>query len=122
MTKQDLELLRPVERRILAMRDEGVSIEEIGRRLRRSPQFIERIIDWTEIPRSGTSRSEPISPMARRVLDLTAQGEDYETIGRRFNRSGRFIRQVEGLAHYRQGLDLLSGAAGEARAAEQSRD
>lgn len=115
MTQNDLQSLRPVERRILAMREEGVSIEEIGRRLRRSPEHIERIIDWTDIPRSGRSRSDSISPLARRVLELTAQGEDHETIGRRFNRSERYIRQVEGLAHYQKGLQLLSSAASDAR-------
>ena len=42
--------LRPIERRILAMRSRGVSVEEIAERLKRSPQHIERIIEWTEIP------------------------------------------------------------------------
>lgn len=121
MTDQDPQSLRPVERRILTMRQDGVSIEEIGRRLRRSPAFIERIIGWTQIPRTGQSRSGPISPLARRVLKLTSQGEDHETIGRRFNRSERFIKQVEALAHYQKGLQMLSTAASDARTAEQAR-
>lgn len=103
------------------MRDEGVSIGEIASRLRKSERLIERIIDWTEIPRSGKARSSQLSPLESRVLALSAKGEDHEAIGRRFKRSSRFIRQVEGLAHYRKGLRLMSGAATEAREAEQAR-
>ena len=44
--------LRPVERRILALRESGESTELIADRLRRSPQHVERIIAWTAIPRS----------------------------------------------------------------------
>lgn len=122
MTKHpDIGSLRPIERRILTMRDQGVSVEEIGDRLRRSPEFIERVIGWTDIPRSGRGKSAHLSPLESRVLALSAEGEDHETIGRRFNRSGRFIRQVEGLAHYRKGLRLISGAATEARRARQAR-
>lgn len=115
------ESLRPLERRILTMRSEGVAIDDIAERLRRSPDFVERVIDWTEIPRSGSSRPSGLSPLGRRVLTLRAEGEDYETIGRRFKRSGRFIRQVEGMAHFRKGMRLMSGAAAEARSAEESR-
>lgn len=117
----DIESLRPIERRILTMRSEGVSREEIGRRIRKSPEFVERVIDWTEIPRSGKTRDSYLSPIEARVLALTAEGEDHETIGKRFNKSGRFIRQVLGMAHYRKGLRLMSGAATEARDAYRSR-
>lgn len=117
----DLSSLRPVERRILTMRSEGISIEEIASRLRKSPEFIERVIDWTRIPRSGNERSSGLSPLESRVLALSADGEDHETIAKRFKKSSRFIRQVEGLAHYRKGLRLMSGAAAEARNAEETR-
>lgn len=103
------------------MRSEDVSIEEIAERLRKSPEFVKRVIDWTEIPRKGNPRSPGVSPLGRRVLTLRAEGEDHETIGKRFKRSGRFIRQVEGMAHFRKGMRLMSGAAAEARAAEESR-
>lgn len=104
------------------MRSEGISVDEIATRLRKSPEFIERVIDWTRIPRSGNDRSSGrLSPLESRVLALSAEGEDHETIAKRFKKSSRFIRQVEGLAHYRKGLRLMSGAATEARDAEQSR-
>lgn len=113
--------LRPMERRVLAMREEGTSLTDIAERLKRSPEFVERVIEWTEIPRSGSERESVLSPLESRVLALAAEGEDHETIARRFNKSERFIRQVEGLAHYRKGLKLINGAAGDARRAEQSR-
>lgn len=103
------------------MRSEGVSIDEIAARLRKTPEFIERVIDWTRIPRAGNERSSGLSPLESRVLALSADGEDHETIAKRFKKSSRFIRQVEGLAHYRKGLRLMSGAATEARNAEEAR-
>lgn len=100
--------LRPLERRILALREEGVPVPEIARRFGRSPAHIERIIAWTHLPRSGSLRMRAPTAMARRVLQLRAAGETHEEIGRRFRRSGRFIRQVEGLAHYTRALELLA--------------
>ena len=43
-----------------------------------------------------------------RVLALRADGESHDEIGERFRRGPKYIRQVEGLAHYTQGLELLS--------------
>lgn len=107
------ELLTPRERRVLAMRDEGMSSEEIGTRINRSPEHVERIIEWTEIPRSrrpGARRKEPLSPIERRVLAMRKEGQDRDEIAERFQRSPRFIKQVEGLAHLRKGLSLLSSS------------
>jgi DNA-binding CsgD family transcriptional regulator len=39
------QVLRPLERRILAWRDTGASYAEIGARFRRSPQFVRRVED-----------------------------------------------------------------------------
>ena len=102
------QMLRPVERRVLMMRDEGVTLEEIARRIRRSPALVARIIDWTEIPRSGIPVKRTPRAIERRVLTLRADGETYEQIGQRFHRGPQFIRQVEGLAHYQRGLELLT--------------
>ena len=104
----DQKHLRPVERRVLHMRLSGLSIDEIGRRTRRSPASVERLIAWTEIPRSGPPPKRTPRAIEARVLALRAGGETHEQIGQRFRRSARFIRQVEGLAHYRIGLDLLT--------------
>ena len=101
--------LRPLERRVLGMLDEGVAIDEIGRRIRKSPEHVERIIDWTSIPRSSLPVRRSPSAVERRVLALLDAGETHEEVGQRFRRSADYIRQVEGLAHYRLGLELLGG-------------
>lgn len=113
--------LRPMERRVLTMKDEGTPIPDIADRIKKTPEFVERVIEWTEIPRSGRERETVLSPLQSRVLTLVAEGEDHETIARRFRKSERFIRQVEGLAHYRKGLKLINRAASEARQAERTR-
>lgn len=100
--------LRPLERRVLAMRDEGIAIDEIAQRIRRSPAYVDRVIVWTDLPRAGPPTKRSPRAIERRVLTLRAKGESHEEIGQRFGRSAQFIRQVEGLAHYTQGLDLLS--------------
>ena len=41
--------LRPLERRILRWRDQGASFDEIATRFRRSPQFIERVVDMAQL-------------------------------------------------------------------------
>ncbi len=99
--------LRPLERRVLGMLDDGVDIDEIGRRIRKSPERVERIIGWTSIPRSNPPVRRSPSAVERRVLALLDAGETHEEVGRRFRRSADYIRQVEGFAHYRLGLELL---------------
>jgi len=89
------------------MRRDGITVEEIARRLKRSPQHIERIIVWTEIPRSDLPKRQD-RPFEQRVLKLRADGESHERIAERFRRSPGFIRRVEGLAHYSKAIRLLS--------------
>jgi len=103
-----LEQLRPVERRVLKMRDDGIEIEEIASRIRKSPAFVTRMLAWTEIPRTGSTRSRRLTPMQRRVLDLRSEGRTREEIASSFKKGESFIRQVEGLAHFKEGIELLS--------------
>jgi DNA-binding CsgD family transcriptional regulator len=100
--------LRPLERCVLAMRDDGLSTDEISRRIKRSPGHVERIIAWTELPSRRSAPRVAAKAFERRVLALRARGESYEQIGGRFRRSPGFIRRVEGLAHYRLALELLT--------------
>jgi DNA-binding CsgD family transcriptional regulator len=97
--------LRPLERRILRLAGEGLSDEEIARRFRRSPAFIRRVIDLTDVPRSGTARAaadaQTLRPLERRVLRWRETGAAPDEIGPRFNRSGAFISRVEGLANHK---------------------
>lgn len=100
--------LRPIERRVLEMRREGVVIDEIATRINKSPEFVERMIGWTEIPRNGSSNDHHLTPMQRRVLALRSVGESREEIAEKFKKGEDYIRQVEGLAHFKEGLRLLS--------------
>lgn len=100
--------LRPIERRILAMRSEGLALEEIAERIRRSPEHVGRIVEWTRVPRSGPAVRRSPRPMEARVLALRDRGETHEQIGRRFRRSPGFIQRVEGLAHLTLARQLLS--------------
>jgi hypothetical protein len=102
------EHLRPIERRVLDMRTDGVGVDEIASRIRKSPAFVERMIGWTEIPRNGTTTDRHLTAMQQRVLDLRAAGETREKIASRFKKREAFIRQVEGLAHFKESQRLLS--------------
>lgn len=104
----DIHALRPIERRVLDMHSQGVGIDEIASRIRRSPEFVERMIGWTEIPRTGRTTERDLTPRQRRVLDMRSNGESHEEIAARFRRGEDYIRQVEGLAHFKQAQRLLS--------------
>ena len=94
--------LRPIERRILRLVDDGVDDEEIGRRFRRSPQWVARVRLLAEHPRSGMRfPGDVLRPLERRVLRWRAAGVGYEEMSPRFRRSPKFLQQVESLAHYK---------------------
>lgn len=106
----DPQYLRPIERRVLDMRNGNVPLDEIATRFRKTPEFVERLIGWTEIPRNGSSSERQLTPIQRRVLDLRADGESHSEIAAKFRKTERYIRQVEGLAHFKEGQRLLSRA------------
>lgn len=94
--------LRPLERRIIRLVDEGHDRADIARRFRRSPEFVGRIMDFTRLPRTqGPASEELLRPIERRVLKWRARGADHHEIGRRFNRSADHVERVERLAHYK---------------------
>lgn len=100
--------LRPVERRVLALRGSGLSVEEIADAFKRSPDHIGRIIEWTSIPRNGPPPNRKPRALEQRVLSLRGEGESHAAIAGRFNKTPGFIKQVEGLAHFRRAHELLS--------------
>jgi len=103
------QLLRPIERRVLALKASGQTTAEIARRFRRGEDHIERIIGWTSIPRRPRERPRHgLRPVERRVLSLRDQGLSYGEIGARFRRDAEFARRVEGIALMRNSLGLLS--------------
>lgn len=99
--------LRPIERRILALHEEGVDNAEIGARFRKSPEFVGRVLDWIEIPRDRAPRQPPgHRPVERRVLQLRREGLSHQEIGQKFNRDSRYSERIENLAHLRSELGL----------------
>jgi len=116
-----MENLRPLERRIVAMRDEGVATGDIAQRVGRTPAHVERILLWTSIPRSRPPQSRSPRAIERRVLKLRAAGESHAEVGARFGKGAGFIRQVEGLAHFRLGIELLGSSRTERGDTEVSR-
>jgi DNA-binding CsgD family transcriptional regulator len=94
--------LRPVERRVLRLAEEGIDDAEIARRFQRSPEWVARVRSLAQHPRSGRHlQGDVLRPLERRVLRWRAAGAEYEQISPRFRRSPRFLQQVESLAHYK---------------------
>ena len=94
--------LRPVERRILRLTEEGLSDAEIGRRFCRSPEWVARVRVLAHQPRAGAHfQGDILRPIERRVLRWRASGADYDQLSPRFRRTPRFLRQVETLAQYK---------------------
>ena len=97
--------LRPLERRVLRLVDEGVDEQEIGRRFKRGPRFVHQVIELTGISRQTDGRSDThvLRPLERRVLQWRQQGAGYEELAPRFRRSPEFLERVEALAVYKLG-------------------
>jgi DNA-binding CsgD family transcriptional regulator len=95
--------LRPVERRVLALLDEGVSEPDIARRFRRSPRFAKRVADLAGVDR-GPARDggrPSLTPLERRLLKWRARGVRPEELAWRFRRSPEHLARVEHLARYK---------------------
>lgn len=97
--------LRPIERRVLRLTDDGVDHAEIARRFRRSPEFIGRVIEWARLPgRAAAPGQRALRPLERRILGWREQGTPHTEIAPRFHRSPDFVERVESLARYKLSL------------------
>lgn len=104
----DPQHLRPIERRVLDMHEDDVPVAEIAARIKKTPEFVERMLGWTDIPRNGGDNDRDLTPVERRVLDMRANGESHAEIAAKFKKTERYIRQVDGLAHFKEGQRLLA--------------
>ena len=95
--------LRPLERRVVQLVEDGVGSTEIARRFRRSPEMINRIVRMAALPGrvSRPAGAEGLRPLERRVLRWRNDGADYNEIGARFGRSAAHVERVERLARYK---------------------
>ena len=96
--------LRPLERRVIQLVDDGIATTEIARRFRRSPDMINRILSMAALPDRATraaARGQGLRPVERRVLRWREMGADYNEIGARFGRSAADVERVEQLARYK---------------------
>ena len=88
------------------MHDEGCSLADIGKKVRKKPGTVTRIIRMTEYKQDGlpdqAANEHPLTPVERVVLTLREKGETYGQIGNRLARSGRRIQFIEGLAEFKQ--------------------
>jgi DNA-binding CsgD family transcriptional regulator len=103
----DRQSLRPMERRVLRLADEGVEEAEIARRFHRTPAFVERMMGYTEVPRGvGANAAHAhdgggLRPLERCILKLRANGSNHADIARRFHRSAGHVERVEEWAKYK---------------------
>jgi DNA-binding CsgD family transcriptional regulator len=94
----------PMERRMVRLASEGVDTQEIGRRFRRSPGFVERVLALARVPRRADGRRPAggLRPVERRVLKWREGGASPSDIAPRFRRNARSIEQIERMARYKQ--------------------
>jgi DNA-binding CsgD family transcriptional regulator len=96
--------LRPLERRILALKNAGEDDAQIGRRFKRSPDFISRVTELARLDgrhAGDGSRARGLRPLERRVIDLRDRGVSRDELARRFKRSPDHVARVEKLARYK---------------------
>ncbi len=89
--------LRPLERRVQQLRHAGVSYDEIAWRFRRTPGFIRRVSELSEIERPTVNAGSPpvLRPVERVVRASSKRGLSTAEIAARFRRSPDWVRQVE---------------------------
>lgn len=95
--------LRPIERRVLALKDAGISDTEIAHRFRRGRRFIEQVEELAHLNGRDAKQRRPgaLRPVERRILAWRDRGMSAEDIADRFRRSPDFVSRVERIARYK---------------------
>ena len=98
-----VEQLRPVERRVRRGLESGLSPDEVALRFQRSPEWVRRVAEWSELPRpeGRNAPTSPLRPVERCVLRWRDSGAGHADIGARLHRGSDFVAQVERLARYK---------------------
>jgi transcriptional regulator len=97
--------LRPIERRVLALKQAGIPDTEIARRFRRTPRFIAQVDELAHLDGRDAKRRHrrpgSLRPVERRILTLRDRGVSPDEMAERFRRSPDFISRVERIARYK---------------------
>lgn len=98
--------LRPIERTVRRLRDDGLSNSEVAWRLRRSPGYVRRVEELSELDRPSRSTARASStaqlrPVERCVLNSLEAGSGYAEIAARLRRTPSYVSRVERLANLR---------------------
>lgn len=94
--------LRPIERRVLRLLEQGVDLAEVGRRFGRSSDHISRVVRLARLPgRDSIPAGGGLRPIERRILRWRAEGATHADIAGRFRRSPSSTERIEGYAHYK---------------------
>jgi DNA-binding CsgD family transcriptional regulator len=99
--------LRPLERVVVRMHGEGMTPADIGKKVRKKPGTVNRILEMVEFKVDMTPNSTrnpyPLRPVERVIVRLRGQGETYSQIGNRLALSGRRVQFIEQLAEFKLG-------------------
>lgn len=104
--------LRPIERTVRRLREDGLSRGDVAWRLRRSPGFVRRVETMSEIERGAPSAAGDelsdvtLRPIERCVLSSLEAGTGYAEVAARLRRTPSYVYRVEQLANLK--LDLAS--------------
>lgn len=100
--------LRPIERTVQRLRQDGLSNSEVAWRLRRSPGYVRRVETMSQMERPGhavsgsdVDRGRALRPIERCVLKSIEAGAGYAEIAARLRRSPTYVTRVERFANLR---------------------
>ena len=97
--------LRPIERRVLALKKAGVPDKEIAHRFRRGRRFMDQVEELANIDGRDAEkrhgRPGALRPVERRILAWRDCGMSTDEIAERFRRSPDFVSRVERIARYK---------------------
>lgn len=90
--------LRPVERAVRKLADQGMPVHEIAWRFRRTPGFVTRVMELSDLrtPHNATTLERPqLRPVERCVLRARDAGVSAVEIASRLRRSPEYVRRIE---------------------------
>lgn len=100
--------LRPLERAVARLADGGMSRSEIAWRFRRSPGHIDRVLEFSRLPRSAPKRRTDgegdagLRPVERLVIQAKGNGIHPTEIAARMRRSPEYVMRVARFARLKQ--------------------